>query len=815
MLRYRLDDLGPYQFEKLTQSALKATVGLGVESWGNRGDWGRDAYAPGPLRFPDPSVPTDGPFIFQTKFIEGANAAGSRPNAALLSSASKEVARILERKTRRTWVEPTHFTFISNSLTDAKTREKLRAIFSDTLPSAAIHIWGGDDVCDILDRRSGIARSFPQLLSIRDLDELIRFALNTESRARSDTALQLANELVPVFAATSSYDRAWKVLRKHHFAVLEGPPEVGKSAIAWMVGLTQAAQGWETIVCRTPDVFFQTIDSNQSQVFIADDAFGRTEYDPTRTSRWEADLDLLLHRLDRRHWLIWTSRKHILERACEKMDAQGKARSFPDPGAVLVDVSELSIEERALILFRHAKSAALEKLGKGLIRKYAAQIIEDPEFTPERIRRFVHEGLPQIVLESNSDKITGAQIKLAIREALRNPTKQMRVTFEKLPPAYKWFLVGLLEVPDTEDFTLIRISGNVQKLQAVYDAYCPDADHKPFKTIMDHLTEAFVKVRTTDYGGKVIDWIHPSYRDLVIEELVQNSDLRNTFLKRASLEGVKLAVSDTGGRYGSRRLPFIRSAESWDILRERCLSLVTADAGDREVLETLANAASQNASAEEPSRWTRLLAAICEVVQEKWDAEVRIIPAIDLQALAKARKYAEPKPALPNLQPTWESLVAHFRESLRVANDGDQLDYGAFDNLTAFAEAVALCDSKFLDDVGFPGKYEAEMTAILYNARTEMSDDPYTIDPDELRAIAGRGDSIASSMERLGELSIAHAREASVLANRLRENSTRLEREATEKDPSEPDYDYDGEHRSRDEAVEPVTFDVGKLFSEL
>jgi len=306
-------------------------------------------------------VLTTGPFIFQTKFIEGANAAGSRPSAALLSSASKEVARILERKGRRTWAEPARFTFISNSLVDAKIREKLRAIFSNTMPTAAIHVWGGDDVCDILDKRSGIARSFPQLLSIRDLDELIRFALNTESRARSETALQLANELVPVFAPTSSYDRAWKVLRKHHFAVLEGPPEVGKSAIAWMVGLTQAAQGWETIVCRTPDVFFQTIESNQPQVFIADDAFGRTEYDPTRTSRWEADLELLLHRLDRRHWLIWTSRKHILERACEKMDAQGKARSFPDPAAVLVDVSELSIEERALILFRHARSAGLEK----------------------------------------------------------------------------------------------------------------------------------------------------------------------------------------------------------------------------------------------------------------------------------------------------------------------------------------------------------------------------------------------------------------------------------------------------------------------
>ena len=51
MLRYRLDDLGAYQFEKLAQSALKVRAGLSVESWGNRGDWGRDSYTPSPLRF--------------------------------------------------------------------------------------------------------------------------------------------------------------------------------------------------------------------------------------------------------------------------------------------------------------------------------------------------------------------------------------------------------------------------------------------------------------------------------------------------------------------------------------------------------------------------------------------------------------------------------------------------------------------------------------------------------------------------------------------------------------------------------------------
>jgi hypothetical protein len=812
MIRYRLDDLGPYQFEKLMQSALKATLGLGVESWGNRGDWGRDAYAPGSLRYPDPNEVTLGPFIFQAKFVEEANAAGSRPRAALMSSAIKEVERILERKRKGKWLEPTHFTFVTNSLVEAGNREKIRTVFNKALPSTFIHIWGGDDVCDILDRRSGIARAFPQLLSIRDLDELIRSALNTESRARSETALQIATELVAVFAPTSSYELAWRVLRKHHFAVLEGPPEVGKSAIAWMIGLTQAAQGWETIVCRTPDVFFQTIESNQPQVFIADDAFGRTEYDPTRTSRWEADLDLVLHRLDPRHWLIWTSRKHILERACEKMDAQGKARSFPDPGAVLVDVSELSVEERALILFRHARAAALEKEAKKLVREYAGQIVEDPEFTPERIRRFVHEGLPTIVGEINSDKITSEQVKLAIKEALRNPTKQMRVTFQKLLPSYKWFLVALLEVPDAEGSHLIRLKGNVEELRALYDAYCPDADHEPFETILEHLTEAFVKVRKTDFGGRMIDWIHPSYRDLVIEELVQNADLRNTFLRRASLEGIKLAVSDTGGQHGKRRLPFIRSAESWDVLRERCTSLISSDVGDREVLEVLGNAASQNPSPEQMPRWFRLLTSVCNAVKAKWDGESRLISAADLEAFVKARKYSDPELILPNLLPTWESLDTQFRESLRLAVNHDELDYDAFDNLTAFARVVAQCAPKFLEDVGFPNKYEAEISSVLYSAQAEASEHTYSSDPDELRALAGRKDSIAAYIERLDELSVEYAGEANVLADRLRERSSQLEQEAVENDPPEPDYDYDHETRSREEVV---IFDVRRLFSEL
>src|ERR1700722_19300443 len=146
MLRYRLDDLGAYQFEKLVQSSLKAALGLSVESWGNRADHGRDSYSRGTLRFPDPAQESAGPFVFQTKFVEGANAAGSRPARALLSSASKERDRISERIARKTWGRPAHFVFIANSLVAGALREKIRSVFRRVLPSTEIHVWAGDDV---------------------------------------------------------------------------------------------------------------------------------------------------------------------------------------------------------------------------------------------------------------------------------------------------------------------------------------------------------------------------------------------------------------------------------------------------------------------------------------------------------------------------------------------------------------------------------------------------------------------------------------------------------------------------------------------
>ena len=62
--------------------------------------------------------------------------------------------------------------------------------------------------------------------------------------------------------------------------------------------------------------------------------------------------------------------------------------------------------------------------------------------------------------------------------------------------------------------------------------------------VLDELREAFIK------GDAEIDWMHPSYRDLVIDELARDAHLQQAFLSSTGLGGIKLAISDTGGASG-------------------------------------------------------------------------------------------------------------------------------------------------------------------------------------------------------------------------------------------------------------------------
>jgi hypothetical protein len=71
-----------------------------------------------------------------------------------------------------------------------------------------------------------------------------------------------------------------------------------------------------------------------------------------------------------------------------------------------------------------------------------------------------------------------------------------------------------------------------------------------------------------------VAWVHPTWRDLVIERLTDDAELRARFLSRCGPHGIVLALSTGGGVAGERQLPLIRDDEDWDAVGDRIYALV-------------------------------------------------------------------------------------------------------------------------------------------------------------------------------------------------------------------------------------------------
>jgi hypothetical protein len=441
MIRYRLDDLGWFQFEWLCQSLLKTTLGFGVEAWGGHSDLGRDAYSLGPLPLDGPKSQTAGPFVFQAKFVAEANAAGAKPEGHIRNAASQEASRIRERLERGYIQQPSVYVLLTNAPLSAVLRTELAGMIEAVFPRTRVLTWGADDICSLLDSAPHIRVAFPQLLGLRDLTELLRTVVEKPLLERSTLALEQAAELANVFVPTAAYNSALGKLAAHGFVVLTGPPEMGKTAIARMIGLAKLGEGWECYECTDPKDFLELRRAAQEQVFVADDAFGTTEYRPEIAYTWAKEMDRILRAVDGKHWLIWTSRPAPLHMALQRMHLQGRAEKFPQPSEILVDAAQLSRDEKALMLYRHAKAGGLEVQAKDLVRQQAAVLVENPHFTPERVRRFVSEALPRLVGGKSSPEATRA----ALLQEIERPTVSMRKSFEALGIEHRQVLVAMLD----------------------------------------------------------------------------------------------------------------------------------------------------------------------------------------------------------------------------------------------------------------------------------------------------------------------------------------------------------------------------------
>jgi hypothetical protein len=157
-----------------------------------------------------------------------------------------------------------------------------------------------------------------------------------------------------------------------------------------------------------------------------------------------------------------------------------------------------------------------------------------------------------------------------------------------------------------------------------------------------------------------VEWVHPSWRDLVIAHLAEDAAARAHFLSGCSPHGVLLALSLGGGGRGNRELPLLLGDPDWDALTDRIYELAP-ELDTRDLNALLDTIGSAVALPDERSGEAMALArTVLARVAKLWEHAEAPIPLQALEAwlaLARRLRPGSRAPAPPNLERTWAELL--------------------------------------------------------------------------------------------------------------------------------------------------------------
>ena len=704
---YRLDELGWLQFERLSGLVLAQEAGLADVTWLGRADRGRVALVDERVALPGMRVRLRGPLAIAVIWVRPSESAAERLTQLLdgVTSVPSELGFWFDR------------VLVLTNLDRAEAEILLGQRFGEATPRFVI--LGAAELGECLDRHPELRAAMPSTLGLRDIDSLIA----SDARSRSTLDVDAVQDLARVFWPTHAYARTRAVLRRHRFVVLTGPPEMGKTAIARMIALAQLTDGWEAHECTSPEQVWEAFDAERRQVFVADDAFGSTEYRPDSAELWARDLGRMLPMLDDRHWLIWTSRPAPLKAGLRRVQRERGSERFPAPGEVLVDASELDLAEMTLILFRHVKAHESDEAARNLVRSAGLSIVEHPHFTPERIRRLVVERLDALAPAVT----TLGDVFAVVESELARPTDAMRHSFRALEEEHRELLVALLDAP----------AGLIdeRELTATVRRHHAGGLRRPPCEVIDRLADHFLRITPLGIG-----WVHPSWRDLVIEELRSDAPARRRFLSAAGIYGVLLALSQQGGTAGERALPLLIGDSDWDALGDRLGELLRElddhDAG--RLLLALADVLNAKLEPAQRAEAQCLTEYVVGALSRVWHKQPRPVPVFLLDAWYAAHGLRAENVASPPVRLMW--LEVHPSREMAFGRLSAQ-DLQRLDDWLALAQILAVHDPDALERLGFN-----EDQSLLAHVAVELGE----IDDPDLKPVA------ETLLGRIRELSPVH-----------------------------------------------------------
>lgn len=213
------------------------------------------------------------------------------------------------------------------------------------------------------------------------------------------------------------------------------------------------------------------------------------------------------------------------------------------------------------------------------------------------------------------------------------------------------------------------------------------------------------------------DWVHPSWRDVVIEYLMSHPADRRRFLSRCGVPGLELALSVSGGRAGERRLPLLVSPEDWTAVRVRAAQLIPQVCpSEQEQLLGVARGLSVHVASDPVRREhaNQLQGELLQALAAAWDVRSEPIRQQSLRLFYEVSVEATPLVAGPQVKVSLEHHTKAFVGELTGVTSTTIL------STLEFALLVASNEPRALRQFGWPKRFEHAWPLLIESGRRAL-----------------------------------------------------------------------------------------------
>lgn len=508
-----LHTIGWRAFQDLCSQVCEVSLGCSVEIYREAQDGGQDAV------FLIPSTPDMPPIgTVQCKHTSDAS------KTLKVSDLTAEISHVEELVKAG---QADTYAFMTNMSVDAPVAAAMRAKLR-SLGVRKPHILGRQYIVRVIRSSARLRALVPQVYGLGDLTSIIDERLSEQSRALLDSWIPKLRTYVP----TKAHRAAVNAISVHGAVLLLGNPSSGKSAIGAIISTIASEKPDSTVLALTSPRDFEASwnPNDPGRFFWIDDAFGSNVLREDYVQDWTSAFSKLRAAIKHGNRFLLTSRKHIYEAARRRLGQRNLAQ-FAD-GSAVVDVGELTFEEKAQILYNHVNFGKQSQSWRSSVKPHLPVVAAVRDFLPGIAERLGNPSFTKGLA----------------------PRENSLVRFMEEPTEH------LIDTVNALDHQLQAALILVYVHQAGFDptAHDPSAAHAvaeltgyPLAKIQDCFAElkgSFLKL-----SGAKWTFAHPTISDALTEILRQKPHMMAALIRGATIDAIL-------GGFTCENSPLIRDA---------------------------------------------------------------------------------------------------------------------------------------------------------------------------------------------------------------------------------------------------------------